>query len=130
MLKKFSKKTLVIVGAILIVVVGSSFAYYNIAYLPAQTADEPEIQTATVRQGDLVVYASGSGVLIAGDEIELGFGTNGPVAEILVQPGDQVIAGDVLAVQGEREQLEAAVAAGKLSAINAQQSLDSIYEKA
>lgn len=130
MLKKFSKKTLLIVGAILIVVVGSGFAYYNIAYLPAQTADEPEIQTATVRQGNLVVYASGSGVLIAGDEIELGFGTNGPVADVLVQPGDQVIAGDVLAVQGEREQLEAAVAADKLTVINAQQSLDSIYEKA
>jgi len=130
MLKKFSKKTLLIVGAILIVVAGSGFAYYNFAYLPAQTADEPEIQTATVRQGDLVIYASGSGVLIAGDEIELGFGTNGPIAEIHVQPGDQVIAGDVFAVQGEREQLEASVAADKLTVINAQQSLDSIYEKA
>jgi len=130
MLKKFSKKTLLIVGAILILVVGSGFAYYNFAYLPTQSADEPEIQTATVRQGDLVIYASGSGVLIAGDEIELGFGTNGPVAEIHVQPGDQVVAGDVLAVQGEREQLEAAVAADKLTVINAQQSLDAIYEKA
>jgi multidrug efflux pump subunit AcrA (membrane-fusion protein) len=110
--------------------VGSGFAYYNFAYLPAQSADEPEIQTATVRQGDLVIYASGSGVLIAGDEIELGFGTNGPVAEIHVQPGDQVVAGDVLAVQGEREQLEAAVAADKLTVINARQSLDAIYEKA
>ena len=130
MLKKFSKKTLLIVGAIIIVVAGSGFAYYNLAYLPAQTADEPDIQPATVRQGDLVVYASGSGVLIAGDEIELGFGTNGPIAEIHVQPGDEVRAGDVLAVQGEREQLEAAVAADKLTVINAQQSLDSIYEKA
>ena len=130
MLEKFSKRTLLIVGVILILVVGSGFAYYNFAYLPAQTADEPEIQTATVRQGDLVIYASGSGVLIAGDEIELGFGTNGPVAEIHVQPGDQVMPGDVLAVQGEREQLEAAVAADKLTVINAQQSLDAIYENA
>ena len=130
MLEKFSKRTLLIVGVILILVVGSGFAYYNFAYLPAQTADEPKIQTATVRQGDLVIYASGSGVLIAGDEIELGFGTNGPVAEIHVQPGDQVMPGDVLAVQGEREQLEAAVAADKLTVINAQQSLDAIYENA
>ncbi|HUS84184.1 MAG TPA: efflux RND transporter periplasmic adaptor subunit [Anaerolineales bacterium] len=130
MLEKFSKRTLLIVGVILILVVGSGFAYYNFAYLPAQTADEPEIQTATVRQGELVIYASGSGVLIAGDEIELGFGTNGPVAEIHVQPGDQVMPGDVLAVQGEREQLEAAVAADKLTVINAQQSLDAIYENA
>ena len=130
MLKKFSKKTLLIVGAIFIVVVSSGFAYYTLAYLPTQKADEPDIQTATARQGDLVIYASGSGVLIAGDEIELGFGTNGLVAEIHVQPGDQVMAGDVLAVQGEREQLEAAVAADKLAEINARQSLESIYEKA
>ncbi len=130
MLKNFSKKTLLIGGALLILVVGSSFAYYTLAYLPAQTADEPDIQTATVRQGDLVIYASGSGVLIAGDEIELGFGTNGLVAELHVQPGDHVTAGDVLAVQGEREQLEAAVAADKLAEINARQSLESIYENA
>ncbi|MGB2895462.1 MAG: efflux RND transporter periplasmic adaptor subunit [Anaerolineales bacterium] len=130
MSEKFSKKTLIIAGTILILVVGSGFAYYKFAYLPTQTADEPEIQTATVRQGDLVIYASGSGVLIAGDEIELGFGTSGPVAEIHVQPGDQVISGDVLAVQGEREQLEASVAADKLTMINAQQSLEAIYENA
>lgn len=130
MLKKFSKKTLLIVGAIFIVVVGSGFAYYNFVYLPTQAVDEPEIQTATVRQGDLVIYASGSGVLIAGDEIELGFGTNGPVAEIHAQPGDQVSAGDVLAVQGEIEQLEAIVAADELAAINARQSLDAINEDA
>ena len=130
MLEKFSKKTLLIAGAILVVVVGSAFAYYTLAYLTTQTADEPDIQTATARQGDLVIYASGSGVLIAGDEIELGFGTNGLVAEINVQPGDHVTAGDVLAVQGEREQLEAAVAADKLAEINARQSLESIYEKA
>ncbi|MFA9403536.1 MAG: efflux RND transporter periplasmic adaptor subunit [Anaerolineales bacterium] len=130
MLKKFSKKTLLIAGIIFIVAVSSGFAYYTLAYLPTQTADEPDIQTATVRQGDLVIYASGSGVLIAGDEIELGFGTNGLVAEIHVQPGDQVMAGDVLAVQGEREQLEAAVAADKLTEITARQSLETIYEKA
>lgn len=130
MAEKFSKKARIIAGAILILISGSGFAYYQFAYLPAQTADEPEIQTATVRQGDLVIYASGSGVLVAGEKIELGFGTNGPVAEIHVQPGDQVMAGEVLAVQGEREQLEAAVAADELAVINAQQSLDAIYEDA
>jgi len=130
MLDKFSKKTLLITGAILILAIGTGFAYYSFAYLPAQTVDEAEIQTATVRQGDLVIYASGSGVLIAGDEIELGFGTNGPIAEIHVQPGDQVVAGDVLAVQGEREQLEATVAADELAVINARQSLDAINDNA
>ena len=127
---KFSRKTVLIMGAIAVLAVGGGLAFTKFTQMSAQQEDEPGIQTTTVRQGDLVIYASGSGVLVAGDEIELGFGTNGLVAEILVQPGDQVEAGDVFAIQGEREQLEATAAADELAVINAHQSLDSIYDDA
>ena len=127
---KFSRKTVLIMGAIAVLAVGGGLAFTKFTQMSAQQADEPGIQTATVRQGDLVIYASGSGVLVAGDEIELGFGTNGLVAQIHAQPGDQIEAGDVLAVQGEQEQLEATAAADELAVINARQSLDSIYDDA
>jgi len=78
----------------------------------------------------LIIYASGSGMLIVGDEIELGFGTSGSVAELYVQVGDEVQAGDVLAVQADREQLEAAVASDQLTARNAQKTLDDLYTNA
>ncbi len=92
-------------------------------------ADE-ELQTAVARQGDLVLFASGSGSLIPGREVELGFGANGPVAELNVQAGDVVEAGDILAVAGEQEQLQAAVASAELSLLEAQAALDAIYEGA
>jgi hypothetical protein len=34
--------------------------YYQAVYLPDQTSSEPALQTAIARQGDLVIYASGS----------------------------------------------------------------------
>jgi len=128
MLTKSSMKRLLFAFGLLILFVGGGFAYYQVIYLPSQAPEEPDIQTTVVRQGDLVIYASGSGTLIAADEIELGFGTNGPVAELSVQVGDEVQAGDVLAVQGDREQLESAVTADQLSFMNTQKALEDLYE--
>ena len=130
MLTKSSRKRLLFAVGLLILFVSGGFAYYQVIYLPAQVTDEPEIQTTVVRRGDLVIYASGSGTLIAAEEIELGFGTNGLIAELNIQVGDVVKVGDVLAVQGEREQLEAAVAADQLSVTNALSALEELYENA
>lgn len=91
---------------------------------------EEELQTAIVRQGDLVLFASGSGSLVPGREVDLRFGASGPVAELNVQVGDVVEAGDVLAVAGDREQLEAAVASDELALLEAQEALDAIFEGA
>jgi RND family efflux transporter MFP subunit len=97
---------------------------------PEPNVREDELQTAIVRQGDLALFASGSGSLIPGREVGLGFGSNGSVAELNVQAGDEVEAGDVLAVEGDREQLEAAVASNELSLLEAQEALGAIYDGA
>jgi HlyD family secretion protein len=130
MFSRISRKHIIIAFVFIVLISAGGFAYYRSTYLPAQTADEEEIQTTVVRRGDLVIYASGSGTLIAADEKELGFGANGPVAELNVQVGDEVKAGDILAVQGDREQLEAAVAGDQLSVMNAQKALDDLYANA
>ncbi|KPK92107.1 MAG: hypothetical protein AMJ88_11880, partial [Anaerolineae bacterium SM23_ 63] len=130
MFSRISRKHLIIAFVFIFLISVGGFAYYRSTYLTAQTADEEEIQTSVVRRGDLIIYASGSGTLIAANEKELGFGANGPVAELNVQVGDEVKAGDVLAVQGDREQLEAAVAADQLSVMNAQKALDDLYANA
>jgi len=97
---------------------------------PEPDASEDELQTAVVRQGDLALFASGSGSLIPGREVGLGFGANGPVAELNVQAGDVVEAGDILAVAGEQKQLEAAAASAEISLLEAQEALDAIYDGA
>ena len=118
-----------VASALLIAIPG--VAYYLLAYSPNQTATvEPEFQTSVARQGDLILYASGSGTLMAGNQVELGFGTNGTIAEIYVQAGDTVEAGQILAEQADREQLEAAVAADELALLEAQQALEELNASA
>jgi RND family efflux transporter MFP subunit len=94
-----SKKFLWIGLIAILLIGGSGFTYYRLAYLPAQTAADAgtEIQTAVVRQGDLVIYASGTGSLIAQSEASFGFETSGQVTKVNVQIGDVVEAGQVLA---------------------------------
>lgn len=92
-----SKKALLIALIVLALAAGSGYAYYRLVYLPAQTAATPAMQTAVVRQGDLVLYASGTGTLISADQTNLAFKTGGQVKQIAVEVGQQVKAGDLLA---------------------------------
>lgn len=95
---KRSTRVISILVAIFILAGTGGYAYYTQIYLPSQTTTETAtLQTATVRQGDLVIYASGTGTLVASDEVNLAFKTGGEVTEINVKVGDKVKAGDVLA---------------------------------
>jgi HlyD family secretion protein len=125
-----SRKRLIVVLLVILVMAGGGYGYYRLFYQPEEVVTESTLQTSRVRQGDLIIYASGSGTLIVGEEVELGFGTSGTVAELNIQVGDKVQAGDVLAVQADRDQLEANVASDELAVRNAQQALDDVYENA
>jgi HlyD family secretion protein len=104
---------------IILALAGGGYGYYRYYYLPGQ---EPEVtlMTAEVAQGDLIISVSGSGVLSPADERELGFETEGGdevvgfIDEVLVEVGDQVEAGDVLA-RLETEDLELAVARAEIN---------------
>jgi len=78
--------------------VGAGGWYYYAHYGQAQTANGEEvIQTATVRRGNLVVAASGTGTLVPSGEVDLSFSSGGRLDEVVVEVGDEVQAGDVLA---------------------------------
>ena len=97
-LSKLPKRVLWIVLAVVVLAGAGGFAYYQMIYTPAQEqTDEPGLQTATVRNGDLVIYASGSGTLIAAAEASFGFGTSGQVKDVFLSVGDVVEAGQLLA---------------------------------
>ncbi|MFZ5818343.1 MAG: efflux RND transporter periplasmic adaptor subunit [Chloroflexota bacterium] len=96
-LSRLSKRAIWILAATIMLTGGGGFAYYRLTYLPGQASDEPALQTAVVRQGDLVIYASGTGTLIAANEVDLGFETSGQVTGVLVEVGQKVEAGDLLA---------------------------------
>ena len=120
------------IGILIVMLVGIPTIAYLVAFNePSRSNDaEEELRTAIVRQGDLVLFASGSGSLVPGREVDLRFGANGPVAELNVRVDDVVDAGDILAVAGDREQLEAAVASGELALLEAQEAFEAIFEGA
>ena len=95
---KLSKRTLWIILIVGILAGAGGYTYYRVVVTPAQQqTDEPGLQTATVRRGDLVIYASGTGTLIATSEASFGFGTSGQVKDLYVKVGDVVEAGQLLA---------------------------------
>ena len=97
LLSKFSRRTLWILLVVVVLAGGGGYAYYRMVYLPQQTTDEPTMQTATARQGDLIIYASGTGTLVPAAETSFGFNTSGQVSKINVKVGDIVEAGQLLA---------------------------------
>jgi HlyD family secretion protein len=125
-----SRKTLLVVLVVILLLAAGGFAYYKFFYQSEEVAEVSPVQTSRVRQGDITNYVSGTGTLIVGKEIGLGFGTNGTVAELYVQVGDEVQAGDVLAVQADLEQLKAAIASDQLAVNTAQNAIDDLYANA
>ncbi len=95
-----SKRRLVIVILVVVALlaVGGGYVGYQY-YTHAQTAaaQAPTMQTATVTRGNIRITASGSGDLLAAKEVAVGFASGGTLVELLVQVGDRVEAGQVLA---------------------------------
>jgi RND family efflux transporter MFP subunit len=82
---------------VLVLAVGGGYYYYSNVYAQPEELVEETIRTTRVRQGDLVITASGSGELIPADDVSLGFTSGGVLAEVLVEVGDHVDVGEVLA---------------------------------
>lgn len=79
------------------IAVGGSYFYYTSSVSAETTTETEQVQTAVARVGEIVVSATGAGTVIAASDVELGFSTSGRLTEMLVQVGDNVQAGDVLA---------------------------------
>jgi len=62
--------------------------------------------------------------------VDLSFNTNGLLNEVMVQEGDLVTEGQVLARLSNLEQIQASIAAAELDVLNAQQTLDELYMNA
>jgi len=94
-----SKKHVIIILAIcLVAVIAGGMTLRGNTTQPTQTASsEAELHTTVAREGDLVIYASGSGTLISMSESSFGFNTGGQVAALNVRVGDVVEALQVLA---------------------------------
>ncbi len=136
--RKTRRRVWIILGVVFVLAAGAG-AYYQFYYLPGQEVAETEnsqMQTATIRTGDLVLYASGAGELIAGNEENLSFPASAEVSAIYVKVGDHVKSGDVLVEQDVSSLQEAYEEAQRnfnelvssVSIAEARQSVSSIAE--
>jgi HlyD family secretion protein len=96
--KPRSRNILLIVAAALLLVAGGGTGYYFLKKKATPVAAQSSaLQTATVTRGNIKLFASGTGTLVAPDQATFGFRTSGQVAKLLVKVGDVVDAGQLLA---------------------------------
>jgi HlyD family secretion protein len=101
-----------VLGVVLVAAVGGAFVLQR----QQTTAQEEEARSAVVERGPLLVAVSASGSIQPQARVSLAFEASGEVAEVSVEVGDRVKAGDVLARLGTGEltlqvrQAEASVA--------------------
>lgn len=68
------------------------------------------------------------GRIVPNDDVYLSFFTSGQVSEVLVQEGDLVSAGDVVARLGNREEIEARIANARAELLAAQQARQTLFD--
>jgi len=129
------KKSFWIVLFFIIIVAGGGYTYYTTQIMPAEAAEveEPAMQTAVARRGELTIFASGAGQLVPASEIDLGFDESGTLLFLDAVVGDKVEAGDVLAqlqTKDSVESIEASIADAELAVLKAQNTLDDLYANA
>jgi RND family efflux transporter MFP subunit len=121
----------VLLVVIVAVAAGGYIYYRNASAAPAEATETP-VQTATVRLGNLVISATGTGTVAAKAELGVGFEKSGVVTEILVEPGDEVKAGDVLAraqTDDTERSIAATIANAEVNVLKYQQALDDLLNQ-
>jgi multidrug efflux pump subunit AcrA (membrane-fusion protein) len=132
-MKFFRNKFNLIISVVVLVAIIAGVVFYAQNSASASTGAAPVVQTAKVRKGDMVITASGAGVVEPAAQVELSFRSAGVLHELNVEMGGQVTADQVLARLEENIQAEAdfqamfnaqGVANAELAFANAQSDLD------
>jgi RND family efflux transporter MFP subunit len=87
-----------IVPVVVVALLGAgTYAVVRTGQTSAAASTTSTLQTATARQGNLILQASGSGYLVASSEASIAFEIDGKLAELDVALGDKVEKGQLLA---------------------------------
>jgi multidrug efflux pump subunit AcrA (membrane-fusion protein) len=125
----FRKPLFWILIVVFLAAVGGGYYYYRQTTSTAQAASATPLQTATVKRGNLVISASGTGSVISESETQLGFKNSGLLAQLNVAIGDEVKQGDVLAVSEPSDTaatIQSKLTSAKLAILQAQKNLDDL----
>lgn len=118
---------LILLGLLLAAGVGLGLRQTGLVGQAAAAATAaPGYQTTTARQGSITISVSGAGTLVSSRAVDLAFPASEEVAELKVQVGDSVKAGQALAVQADSPALKLAVQQARTNLLAAQQTLSNL----
>jgi HlyD family secretion protein len=124
-----SRKIIIIVGAVLLVIAGG-FGYLALNQKSQRTTTVSQTySTSTVRKGDISISAAGTGTLVADRQAKLSFSIDGYVESISAKVGEKVTKGQVLAKLQNLSSLSTAVTSTKLALVTAQQALQKLKDE-
>src|SRR5512134_1422970 len=92
--KRITNKWMVLALLVVVISLGTGIYYYATT---RTSNEETVIETSTIDTGNIILSATGLGTLIPSEEVSFGFKNGGEVSEVLVNLGDPVEAGQVLA---------------------------------
>jgi HlyD family secretion protein len=125
----FRKPLFWILIVVILAAAGGGYYYYRQTTSTVQAASATPLQTATVKRGNLVISASGTGSVISENETQLGFENSGVLAQLNTAVGDEVKEGDVLAVSEPSDStatIQSKLTSAQLAVLQAQQNLDDL----
>jgi len=117
------KKTMIISGIAVVVVVAGIWAYRTMA--SSRAATQSALQTATVQLGSISSTLASSGNTRSGQNATIVWQTSGKVGEVTLKPGDLVQENQELAAL-DPNTLPTEMITAKQNLINAQQALDNL----
>ena len=130
----FKIRIIWIILAVVVIAAAGGGYYYWTQQQTRTTAGSGAARVATTvaRRGNISLLASGTGTLVAAQQVNLSFPTSGTVATVNVKAGQLVKTGDVLATLSDSdiETLTAAVNTANVNLANAQQTLDKFNQGA
>jgi len=121
------RKTWIILLVVIALIAGGAYGFTK--WRASKQASTTAPSTSTVQRGDLQAVVSSSGTVRSAQSLDVTFGTSGTVAEVLVEIGDEVKAGQELA-KLDTATLEAAVTSAEISLRLKQSALNELKEPA
>ncbi len=112
-------KRAIVIAAILLLVGGLGYATYRLAHRPLASQD---LETVTVRRGDIMATVSATGSVAPARQVALAFRSGGELAQLLVEEGQGVEGGALLA-RLETGELEEGIAQAQASLVVAEARL-------
>jgi HlyD family secretion protein len=123
-------KRVLVVGLILVVVVGASLAGYQFLNpKPYDIATDPDVEVISIQRETIMTTINATGRIEPEAEVQVNFEANGVVAEVLVERGQHVTAGSLLA-RLESDDLELAVKRAQADLARAEAQLEELYQPA